>query len=505
MPVQIQQRRDTAANWTTANPTLALGEVGWETDTRLSKLGDGSTAWNSLPYTVGGVSDFTDLGDVPGSYTGQGSKLVGVKATEDGLEFVSDGAGTVTIVGSGTGLTGGPITGSGTLSLANTAVTPGSYTNTNLTVDAQGRITAASNGSGGGMTNPMTTAGDIIIGGASGTPTRLAAGTNAYVLTMVAGAPAWAAAGGGGGLTNFTEGVNSSSPNATVPVVYLNATNAATNVDIAICPKGTGAFSLQIADGTSTGGNKRGAYAVDFQRVRASASQVASGQYSFLQGQNSTAAGAHSVAIGQDLTVTGGGSVALGGRYTNISGTGCFAAAGQFTQLSANYSMGSGQYSIDRGIDTSRVISGGCFASNGDAQAQELVLRRGTTDATPGRMTASISTGGTNAAAAANQLVLENNSCYAVKAVVVVRQDATGDSAKYDVDFCIKRGANAASTALVGTATATQVQADAGASTWTVGVTADTTIGCPAFTVTGEAAHTLRWSAHIYACVQVVG
>lgn len=51
--VQMQQRRDTAANWSSANPTLLSGELGYETDTSKFKIGDGSTAWNSLAFVPG--------------------------------------------------------------------------------------------------------------------------------------------------------------------------------------------------------------------------------------------------------------------------------------------------------------------------------------------------------------------------------------------------------------------------------------------------------------------
>lgn len=50
MAIKIQLRRDTAANWAAANPVLAQGEGGLETDTKFIKWGDGVLAWNNLPY-----------------------------------------------------------------------------------------------------------------------------------------------------------------------------------------------------------------------------------------------------------------------------------------------------------------------------------------------------------------------------------------------------------------------------------------------------------------------
>lgn len=50
MAQHIQLRRDTSANWTTANPVLLSGELAIETNTGRVKWGDGTTSWNSLPY-----------------------------------------------------------------------------------------------------------------------------------------------------------------------------------------------------------------------------------------------------------------------------------------------------------------------------------------------------------------------------------------------------------------------------------------------------------------------
>ena len=65
MTAKIQMRRDTAANWTSADPTLSAGEWGFETDTGSVKIGTGA-AWTATPYLSGyptktGTSDFDTM------------------------------------------------------------------------------------------------------------------------------------------------------------------------------------------------------------------------------------------------------------------------------------------------------------------------------------------------------------------------------------------------------------------------------------------------------------
>lgn len=105
-PAILRHRRDTAANWTSNNPVLEAGQIGYETDTRRFKFGNGSTAWNSLSYGVGALAD----GDV--TYpkiqdTTAGSVLLGRGSSGAGdVQEISLGSGLV-MTGTELSATGG--------------------------------------------------------------------------------------------------------------------------------------------------------------------------------------------------------------------------------------------------------------------------------------------------------------------------------------------------------------------------------------------------------------
>lgn len=350
---------------------------------------------------------------------------------------------------------------------------------------------------------------------------------------------------GGGGLTNWTDSVNSATPNATIPVAALTVTNAATNVDAAVIAKGTGATLAQIPDNTATGGNKRGAYSVDWQKWRGNATSVASGAQAVIGGgYDNTASGASSTVSGGQSCTASANNATVGGGYTNhatatyttiaggenntasttdaavgggsgntSSGSGSVVAGGvsnvasgqQGTVGGGSANTAGGTYSTisggangtTRGITGAEAYGSGLFSAAGDAQRRRFILRWATTDATPSALTADLS--GVNTS---NQVVLPNNGTFDFSVRVVARSSA--DQKSFLITGLITRGANAASTALVGTPTVTTIANSGGASAWTVAVSADTTNGCLAITVTGAAATNIKWVADAQT-VEVVG
>ena len=337
--------------------------------------------------------------------------------------------------------------------------------------------------------------------------------------------------GGGGGLANWIESISTAAPNTIIPVVSFLVTNAATNVDAVLSPKGTGGLSGRVADSTSAGGNKRGIYAVDWQLFRSAATQVASNQYAVISG------GAENMATGPIATVGGGnlnsatgatstvgggayntasatGATVAGGESNTASGTDSFAAgisntaggaaasafgtgnsatgAGALVAGASNVADGAqalvyGKSASSRGLAGVRAFAGSSHNTVGQLQGMEMVLRGSSTSATAVVLTVDGAAAGT-----VNQLVVPNNSSATVSGKVVARDNTTQYSSHWIFTAGIKRGANAAATSMVSACTPTMVAQDSGASAWGITVTADTTNGGLSVSFTGAAGATVR-------------
>jgi len=476
-------------------------------------------------------------------------------------------------------------------------------------------------GGGGGMSNPMTTAGDVIIGGTAGAPVRLAAGTSTHVLTsngagvapsyqaaggsftggslttainwakgsdiasaattnigaatgnfvhitgtttitalgtIQAGTPRvvrfagiltlthnatslilpsaanivtaandtavfvsegsgnWrcvgyerasgaALVGGGGGLTHWTEAVNTTAPNAIVPVVSFTATNAASDVDAALIAKAAGATLAQISDSAVAGGNKRGSRATDFQKIRTTAAQVASGGESVVgggrgntaSGTNSTvaggisciASGTGSFAAGTSATASGIQSVALGGTNGTATGTNAVSLAGGTANAESAVVIGAtGATATAHGVQ-SAYVEGVMY---GAAQRTRYTLHGATTSATPVTLTTE-----TGAAAANNQVFFGslNNRSGIYRGMVIARQPGN-TGGKKTWEFVAHLDRDNGTLALVAAVTPTVV-ADSGVG-WSVAVTANDTLKTLRVEATGAAATTVNWACYIH-------
>jgi hypothetical protein len=209
-------------------------------------------------------------------------------------------------------------------------------------------------------------------------------------------------------LDNFT-----ASPNATVNHASLQVTGNTTNVSVSIVPKGTGAFSLQVPDGTAAGGNARGANAVDLSTSRSAATEVASGSRSFVASSGGTASGTasnafsggvasanQSFAFGGNAVCSGGEGVALGpySSATSFGDTalGRNARASGTQSVAIGHNSSTGTESVAIGAKSNARLNGSfSFATRGwgpsggtygSKQMMMILLQASTTGTTPAEL-----------------------------------------------------------------------------------------------------------------------
>jgi hypothetical protein len=289
-------------------------------------------------------------------------------------------------------------------------------------------------------------------------------------------------AGGGGGLTGFTSNVDTS----TYFWSQLMASGAASKIGLALTPFGAGALMLDAPDGTTAGGNQRGDLAVDLQRERTNANQVASGYASFQSGGRNRSTGDYSTCLGALNFASGNYSVCIGNSNSATQTNAVAIGFGCVSDVVGGLATGN--------LSTTRSVPGisfsnGAFGVLGRSQGRWIQLTASTTSTTPRVMT----TDAGGSAASDNQINLPNYGCYLVKGYVVATE-ITGDEAKgWEFIALVKRGSSAGTTAIIGTPTIDVIGASTNASLWDVTLAADTTRGGLNVFAVGDASRSLRW------------
>jgi len=256
-------------------------------------------------------------------------------------------------------------------------------------------------------------------------------------------------------------------------------------------------------------------------RATALTNSYASGADSFAAAiaNNSTsygASGANSIAIGANAKATNAKGIALG-NFSWATGTTGSLSIGDYSRSSQSYATAYGYDAVANGPSSTAIghdttatgshstaigskasspnIGQFSISNNGSGwwQSGTWMLAKTTTNATADKLSTNALTASTN-----NQVVLPNDSCYGFTGTVIAREDssATNDFAIWEIKGGAVRGASASTTAL-GTYNINKISESTGATNWSIALSADTTNGAVAITVTGEASHNIRWVATV--------
>ena len=327
--------------------------------------------------------------------------------------------------------------------------------------------------------------------------------TNYYVIN-VSGATFQVSTSLGGGASLFTTNITAGTlltGHSVSTNVTLSENTTATNSDLVLTPKGTGALIAgPKPDGTATGGNARGTQAVDLQLSRTGATQVASGTQSVIGGgERNTASATQSVVAGGWVNtasavycvVSGGREHSASADFACIAGGYGGSASGQASCIAGGYNnttsaiyafIGGGFYALANRVGM-QAHANGRFAAQGDAQRARFVMRNKTT---------------TNAAVelfldgSATRLTIPSGK-YLTGTINIagIKSDGTA-AASYIRQFSIKNVA--ATTSLVGTVNLVGIDT---ASLTSISITANDTNDALKVEVTGILSETWRWVAAV--------
>ncbi len=355
--------------------------------------------------------------------------------------------------------------------------------------------------------------------------------TNGYVLTAQSGNTGgltWEAASGGGDPDLYADSANGSAvtPTANAGGSY-NSVAIGNGADIGSgrgdsIAIGTGALTNQsqaLAIGRSATVNSSGTWGtavgrnsvVNGQAAVSLGNSYGSGSYGFsaVIDNNSIygASSSYAIAIGKNAYANGSYSVAIGGSAPIAGSFGAISLGydtvsnGTYATVLGNRSTATNQSSVAIGTYAKSDIQGKLaysserFGLTGDSQAGLFVLRCDTTTGDPEKLQ---TTAGSQSVGSTNQVVLPNDSVFGFTGTVIARENSsqTDDFAVWEIKGGAVRGANAASTTL-GSYNINKISESSGAANWSIALSADTTNGAVAITVTGEASHSIRWVATV--------